>query len=394
MPVDVMPRGGEKLFLGTFPPRQCGIATYTRDLIAAVDRATGGFSEVVAVDDSEPGAGYAYSGRVVKRLRQHVRASYEEVARYVNEHPAATLNVQHEFGIFGGDDGDWLFDLLEPLHKPAIVTLHTVLPDPAPHQRAVVRRLAGVAARIVVLSETGRSLLRDRYGVDPERVRTIPHGIPDVTFEPTEKYKRLFGFDGRFVVSTFGLLSRGKGLETAIEAIAKTARRIPNVLYAILGTTHPVVARREGEAYRDELRERIRSLGIARNVIMIDRYLSVADLLLYLAASDVYVTPYVNPDQIVSGALAYAAGAGKPVVSTPYLYARELLADGRGVLVPFADAAAMSEAFRRLESNATVRLAIARRAYEAGREMIWPRAGRAYAAVAGESVTVSSPAAR
>jgi glycosyltransferase involved in cell wall biosynthesis len=394
MPVDVIPRGKEKLFLATFPPRQCGIATFTRDLIAAVDRATGGFSEVVAVDDAQPGVSYAYSGRVVKRLRQQDRASYAEVARYVNAHSAATLNVQHEFGIFGGDDGDWLFDLLERVRIPVTATLHTVLPEPAPHQRAVVRKLARLAARIVVLSGTGRTLLRERYGVDPHRVRTVPHGIPDVKFEPTEKYKRLFGFEGRFVVSTFGLLGRGKGLETAIEAIAKTARRVPNVLYAILGTTHPVVARREGETYRDELKERIRSLGIGRNVIMIDRYLSVADLLLYLAATDVYVTPYVNPDQIVSGALAYAAGAGKPVVSTPYLYARELLADGRGVLVPFADASAMSDAFRRLASNATVRLAIARRAYEAGREMTWAKAGRAYAAVVDEAAAVAPRTAR
>jgi glycosyltransferase involved in cell wall biosynthesis len=366
------------LFLGTFPPRQCGIATFTQDVLTALDRANGSFSEVVAVDDAPPGVSYAYSGRVVRRLTQQDRSSYAAAARFVDEHPCGALNVQHEFGIFGGDEGDWIFDVLQPLHKPAIVTMHTVLPNPGPLQEAVVRRLGSTAARIVVLSETARDLLIERYGLDPARVRTIPHGVPDVAFEPTDSFKQDLGLGGRFVVSTFGLLGRGKGLETAIEAIARCARRLPEVLYLIVGATHPVVARREGEVYRDGLRARIASLGVERNVVMVDRYLALPELLHYLGASDAYVTPYVNPDQIVSGTLAYAIGAGKPVVSTPYLYARELLADERGIVVPFADPDAMAEALLDLAHSDGERFAMARRAYEFGRTMTWANVGRSY----------------
>lgn len=372
------------LFLGTFPPRQCGIATFTQDIVSAVDRASGSFSDVVAVDDAERGVVYAYSGRVVARLRQHDRNSYANAARFVNDHRARTLNVQHEFGIFGGNDGDWIFDTLAPLRKPTVITLHTVLPDPTPSHRIVVMRLCSAASRVVVLSRTARELLLDRYDADPERVRVIPHGIPDVEFSPTDAYKRRFGFDGRFVVSTFGLLSRGKGLETAIDAIAEVARRVPDVLYVILGATHPVVARNEGEVYREEIRARIRARGIEHNVAMVDRYLSLSDLLLYLAASDAYVTPYVNPNQIVSGTLAYAVGAGKPVVSTPYLYARELLADGRGRVVPFGDAGSMSDALLHLALDDAYRLDMAERAYAFGRSMTWSNVGRTYAALLDE----------
>lgn len=385
--------GSLHLFLATFPPRRCGIATFTKDLLVAVDRASGSFSEVVAVDDAGAGVAYAYSGRVVKRLRQHDRRSYAEAARFVNEHPAQTLNVQHEFGIFGGHDGDWLFDALEPLRKPAIITLHTVLPDPPPAHRAVVARLCSAASRVVVLSQVARELLLDRYGVDPKRIVVIPHGIPDVEFAPTDGFKRGLGFDGRFVISTFGLLSRGKGLEAAIDAVAQTARRLPEVLYVVLGATHPVVARNEGEAYRNELRARARSLGIERNVVMIDRYLNLADLLLYLAASDAYVTPYVNPHQIVSGTLAYAVGSGKPVVSTPYLYARELLAGERGIIVPFGDFQSMSDAFLQLATNGSYRLAMARRAYDFGRRMTWANVGRSYADLLDELVPARAPIA-
>ncbi|HVA33675.1 MAG TPA: glycosyltransferase, partial [Candidatus Baltobacteraceae bacterium] len=206
----------------------------------------------------------------------------------------------------------------------------------------------------------------------------IPHGIPDVEFAPTAPFKRDFGFDGRFVISTFGLLSRGKGLETAIDAIARMARRVPDVLYVILGATHPVVARDEGESYREELRARIASHGIGHNVLMVDRYLTIGGLLHYLGASDAYVTPYVNPDQIVSGTLAYAVGAGKPVVSTPYLYAQELLAGDRGIIVPFGDAAAMSEAFVALADDDSYRAAMARRAYDFARPMTWGNVGAVY----------------
>ena len=380
------------LFLGTYPPRQCGIATFTKDLLAAVDRAGRSFSEVVAVDDAVPGVTHAYSGRVIRRLQQHDRRSYAQTAQFINEHSAQTLNVQHEFGIFGGNDGDWLFDLLDGLRKPSVITLHTVLPNPSPDHRAAVVRLCSTATRIVVLSQTAAELLRDAYAADPGRISVIPHGIPDVEFAPTDGIKHLFGFEKRFVISTFGLLSRGKGIETAIDAIAETAKWVPEVLYVILGATHPVVAREEGESYRNELQARIQSRGIGQNVLMVGRYLTIADLLLYLAASDAYATPYVNPHQIVSGTLAYAVGVGKPVVSTPYLYANELLADGRGIIVPFGDAATMSDAFVRLANRVSYRLEMARRAYDFGRSMTWDKVGRAYTTMLNELTAVPTAA--
>jgi glycosyltransferase involved in cell wall biosynthesis len=378
-------QGSEHLFLGTFPPRRCGIATFTQDLVSALDGATRGFSEVIAVDDSRPGQRYAYSGRVVRRLPQTNRADYAVAALFINGHACRTLNIQHEFGIFGGDEGDSILDLMDRVGKPIILTLHTVLPAPSPSHRRLVGGLCSAAARVVVLSETARLLLMERYGIEPRRIRTIPHGIPDVSFEGTTRFKRSWGFEGRFVASTFGLLGRGKGLETAIDAVAEAARTIPEILYVILGATHPVVARNEGEAYRKELLARIRRRGIERNVLMVDRYLSLPDLLLYLGASDVYVTPYVNPDQVVSGTLAYAVGSGRPVVSTPYLYARELLAGGRGTIVPFGATGAFADALIRLATDETYRLSMARAAYDFGRGMTWPVVGQAYATILNET---------
>ena len=371
---------GRHVFLGTYPPRQCGIATFTKDLIDAFDGATGGFSDVIAVDDAS-GRRYPYSGRVVRKLAQNERSSYRQTARYIDASEYQTLNIQHEFGIFGGADGRWLLDLMDETRKPVVLTMHTVLPSPSPAHKALVSRLCALAARTVVLSRTAKRLLVSRYGVDPDAVRTIPHGIPDVRFAPTAEFKRSLGFEHRFVVSTFGLLSRGKGLETAIDAIAQAVRSVPNIVYLILGATHPVVARDEGESYREELQARIQSSGIDRNVRMVDRYLNVPELLLYLSSTDAYVTPYVNPDQIVSGTLAYAAGSGRAIVSTPYLYARELLSGERGIIVPFGDSASMAAAITKLASDDALRLAIAKRAYDQGREMIWPVVGEAYARV-------------
>ncbi|HYL27148.1 MAG TPA: glycosyltransferase family 4 protein [Candidatus Nitrosotalea sp.] len=369
------------LFLGTFPPRRCGVATFTQDLISAVDSATRGFSEVVAIDDSPAGEGYAYSGRVIARLRQNERASYREIAHLINRRHYRTLSVQHEFGLFGGADGEWLLDLFKLVRKPIALTLHTVLPAPSASHRRLVARLCRASECVVVLSEGARGLLLGEYDVEPRSVRMIPHGVPDVAFSETEKYKRATGLGGRFVVSTFGLLGPGKGLEMALDAIAQTASSLPEVLYLILGATHPVVARRDGEAYRQALRARIRSRDIERNVLMIDRYLTISDLLFYLAMTDAYLTPFVNADQVVSGTLAYAAGAGRAIVSTPYLYARELLADGRGIVVPFGDATAMAAALGRLARDDDYRLAMGRKAYAFGRSMTWPVVGHTYAAL-------------
>lgn len=367
------------LFLGSYPPRRCGIATFTRDLVRAYDAQSRTFSDVVAIDDA--GAHYAYGPDVVARLQQNARDSYRQIADRINAHPADVLNVQHEYGLFGGAHGAWLLDLIADVRKPTIVTLHTVLENPPPDHRAVARELLARAFRVIVLSETARELLVERYDAGPSRVSVIHHGVPDVALEPSSETKEALGFGTRPILSTFGLLSSGKGLEYALAAVHEIAQRHPDVLYLIIGATHPNVVAAEGEAYRDSLRDRIRALGIGENVLMIDRYLSLQELLTYLRATDVYVTPYVNPEQVVSGTLAYALAAGKAIVSTPYAYARELLSDGRGLLAAFRDARSIAGAIGSLLDDPALRRACERRAHAFGRRMTWGSVAGQYADV-------------
>lgn len=367
------------LFLSTFPPRQCGIATFTDDVVRSVEQQAPHIAgSVIAVHDSS-GPPCLYPRRVAAKLEQHERAAYREAAAFINNHPAPVLNIQHEFGIFGGPYGVWLLDLLQQVKKPVALTLHTVLPSPTFEHRKLVRDLCERAARVIVLSETGRRFLATQYFIDAQYIEVIPHGVPDVPFVPTAQAKRALDLDGRFVVSTFGLLSRGKGLELALDAIAGVAKVYPEVLYVILGATHPNIRQVEGEAYRTALQARIDRMGLSRNVLMVNRYLALEDLIQYILATDVYVTPYVNEAQIVSGTLAYAVGAGKPVVSTPYFYARELLEDGRGMTVPFNDAVAMTRSLVALATDEQMRGEMAARAYAFGRSMIWSEVGGRYA---------------
>lgn len=368
------------LFLGSFPPRECGIATFTKDVVDSYDAAFGCTSDVVAIDEADAES-RTYAPAVVARLRSGDRASYREVARAINAHPADLLCVQHEYGLFGGPDGVWFLDLLDDLEKPVVVALHTVLPKPTDAHRAVVRRICERADAVVVLSETGKAILIGVYGVDAAKLHVIHHGVPDVPFRSTDGPKAKFGFADRLVVSTFGLISRGKGLEYGIEAMQAVVGRHPEALYLILGQTHPSVRRFEGESYRTELTARIAELGLQENVKLVDRYLEFDELIDYLAATDIYLTPYLNPVQIVSGTLAYAVGAGKAIVSTPYLYAEELLAHGRGYLAPFRDADAIAGALVALLDDPFLRRATERRAYRFGRQMTWPHVARAYGRV-------------
>ncbi len=365
------------LFLGSYPPRECGIATFTKDVVDSYDRTFGTASRVIAID--EPGGeDRVYPGDVVARLIQKDRASYGAIADFVNAFPCDALSIQHEYGLFGGEEGEWIVDLIAGVRKPVITSLHTVLPDPSPEHLRVARALCATSSMIVVLSETGRDILIDRYGVDPAKVRVIHHGVPDVPFYDTDVAKPLLGFGGRTTISTFGLISRGKGLEYAIEAMQAVVTRHPDALYLILGQTHPVVRRQEGESYRHELEAEIARLGLSDNVQLVDKYLDFDELLAYLGATDVYLTPYLNPTQIVSGTLAYAMGCGKAIVSTPYLYARELLAHGRGFLVPFRDADAIATTLTALLDDRELRETTQRRAYRFGRQMTWPHVADAY----------------
>ncbi len=365
------------LFMGSFPPRECGIATFTRDTVESFDRAYGTSSEIIAID--EPGGEVRHYGpEVVARLREDRRESYSDIAAIVNAHPAGVLNIQHEYGLFGGERGEWLIDALRAIEKPIALTMHTILPEPDETMLRVTREICRYANAVVALSETGRDLLERVYDIDPKRLRVIHHGVPDVPFRDTDAAKASFGIGQRMVVSTFGLINRGKGLEFAIEAMREVVKRHPEVLYLILGETHPVVRRREGESYRESLQALVAEYGLQYNVKLIDKYLEFDELVGYLEATDIYLTPYLNPTQIVSGTLAYAVGCGKAIVSTPYLYAQELLAHNRGFLCMFRDAKSIADLVGALLDDDALRRATERRAYRFGRQMTWPHVAVEY----------------
>jgi glycosyltransferase involved in cell wall biosynthesis len=365
------------LFLGSYPPRECGIATFTKDVVDSYDQRFGARSEIVAIE--EPGAPpREYPAQVVANLYQDDRASYRAIADFVNAHPCDALNVQHEYGLFGGENGEWIVDLIALVRKPVVVSLHTVLPEPTPDHLRVARTICATASGVVVLSATGKDILIERYGIDPGKVTVIHHGVPDVPFRDTEVAKSRLGLRNRQVVSTFGLINRGKGLEYAIEAMRDVATAHPEALYLILGQTHPVVRRHEGEAYRESLEKLVDEYGLAGNVRLVDHYLGFDELLEYLQATDIYLTPYLNPVQIVSGTLAYAVGLGKAIVSTPYLYAEELLAHGRGFLVQFRDAISIAKTMNSLFDDRDLRISTERRAYRFGRQMTWPHVAQEY----------------
>jgi glycosyltransferase involved in cell wall biosynthesis len=319
-----------------------------------------------------------YGPEVVARIREQSRESYASAAELVSIYPADLINIQHEYGLFGGERGEWLADFMSVLDKPAVLTMHTVLPEPDETYLRVTKALCEEASKVVALSETGRGLLEGVYGVDPDVLQVIHHGVPDVPFQDTAAAKASFGIGQRTVISTFGLISRGKGLEYAIEAMRDVVKRHPETLYLILGETHPVVRRQEGESYRESLIAMVRQYGLHYNVQLIDKYLDFDEVVSYLAATDIYLTPYLNPAQIVSGTLAYAVGCGKAIVSTPYLYAQELLAHNRGFLCDFRDASSIASRLNMLLDDPALRRATERRAYRFGRQMTWPNVAMQY----------------
>ena len=351
-----------------------------KDVVDSYDARFSTKSSVIAID--EPGGeDRVYPDQVVGHLVQRDRDSYRRTAEFVNAYPCEVLNIQHEYGLFGGDDGEWVVELIASIRKPVVTSLHTVLPDPTPQHLKVARAICATSSAIVVLSDTGREILIESYGVDPAKVHVIPHGVPDVPFRDTTDAKTRLGCDGRMTISTFGLISRGKGLEFAIDAMGAVVQSHPEALYLILGQTHPVVRRNEGESYRRELEASIAANGLSHNVRFVDRYLAFDELIDYLNASDIYLTPYLNPVQIVSGTLAYAIGCGKAVVSTPYLYAKELLAHGRGFTVPFRDPSAIATTLVALLDDPALRESTQWRAYKYGRNMTWPNVAHDYGAL-------------
>lgn len=364
-------------FLGDYLPRLCGIATFTHDLCEAVaGEAKGSNCYVGAVNDRAEG--YDYPARVRFELQEKDLNSYRRAADYLNFNNAGVLCVQHEFGIYGGASGSHLLALLKEVRMPVVTTLHTILRDPNPVQRKVMEELARRSDRLVVMARKGAEILRDTYQVPDSKVDVIPHGIHDMPFMESSFYKEQFGVQGRQVLLTFGLLGPGKGIEYVIEALPEIVRRHPNVVYLVLGATHPHLVAREGERYRLSLERLAADRGVKDNVIFDNRFVSLEDLKEFIGATDIYLTPYLNEEQVTSGTLAYVFGAGKAVVSTPYWHAKELLADDRGVLVPFRNHAAISEGVCSLLDDPARMEKIRHDAYALGRDMIWPAVAQRY----------------
>jgi glycosyltransferase involved in cell wall biosynthesis len=361
--------------LGNHAPRQCGIATFTTDLSDSIDAEFPDLAcFVLAMNDG--GKHYDYPARVRFEIAETDVTSYRRAADFLNVNAVDIVCVQHEYGIFGGKSGSHLLALLRELRMPIVTTLHTILAAPTPAQRIAMDEITRLSERLVVMSAHGAALLRSVHDVPEHKIDLIPHGIPSVPF--TTHSKDQLGVEGKFVVLTFGLLSPDKGLEYVIDALPAIVERHPNTVYLVLGATHPHVKERQGEAYRLMLELRAQRLGVASNIIFHDRFVSLAELVEFLSAADIYITPYLNPEQITSGTLAYAVGAGKAVISTPYLYARELLADGRGILVPPRDPQAIAREVVDLLSDDAKRLALSNRAADYGAQMRWPVVARSY----------------
>jgi len=375
--VNLFPQSRRIAFLGNHVPRRCGIATFTHHLCEAVaGQEPDAKCIVVAVNDRPEG--YDYPQRVRFEIQQKDLDSYLAAADELNESRADVLCVQHEFGIYGGPAGSHLLALLKEVRMPVVTTLHTLLQQPDEAQRRVMDGLVKLSHRLVVMAAKGAEILRDTYGVPDSIIDVIPHGIPDVPLTSTEPFKKLFGVAGKNVLLTFGLLGPGKGIEHAIRALPEIIRHHPRTVYLILGATHPNLLAREGEKYRTSLEHLAEDLGVGDHVVFYNRFVSNDDLRNFIGAADIYLTPYLNEAQITSGALACVFGAGKVVVSTPYWHARELLADDCGVIVPFRDSAAISDAVCGLLDDPERMERIRRRAYETSRATIWPAVARRY----------------
>ena len=364
-------------FLGAFLPRLCGIATFTHDVCEAVAGVAPG-ADCFAGAVNDRAEGYRYPSRVRFELDQKDLNSYRRAADFLNFSNAGVLCIQHEFGIYGGAAGSHLLALLKEVRMPVVTTLHTILRNPDAAQRMVMVELIGRSDRMVVMARKGKEILCETYGTPEDKVDIIQHGIPDMPFVDSAFYKEQFGVEGRRVLLTFGLLGPGKGIENAIEALPEILRHHPDTVYLVLGATHPHLVAREGETYRLGLERLAEDLGVKANVIFYNRFVSLDDLKEFIGASDIYLTPYLNEAQITSGTLAYVFGAGKAVVSTPYWHAQELLADGRGALVPFRDPGAIARAVCGYLDDPARLQATREEAYRMGREMLWPVVGRQY----------------
>jgi len=375
----LLTRAGEVkvAYLSTYPPRECGIATFCEDLIHATGGG-GAFPEAVVIA-MEGGAKYhRYSRPVVHVVDDRNGKDYQAAAEFINDSPADVVSIQHEFGIYGGVEGQGMYRFLSTIAKPVVTSLHTVLPEPDQKTRDMIRALAEKSARVIVMNPIASQILRRDYGVSPRKIAFINHGAPPPSTERREAVKQRLGVGGKKVMCTFGLVGRGKGLEYAIRALPSIIRRHPDLVYLIVGQTHPGAIRDGVDDYREALTRMIAELGVEDSVRFVNHYLTKDEIISYLAASDIYITPYLNPHQICSGTLAYAVAAGRAIISTPYLHARFLLGGDRGLLVDFASANSISEAALRVLDAPEMQARMESRARSYGQRLLWTEVGARY----------------
>ena len=369
--------------IGNYLPRQCGIATFTTDLCDAVSTEFG-TERLFALPVNDPESEYQYPERVRFELTEEELPSYARAAEFLNFTNVDLVCVQHEYGIFGGAAGSHILELLRKLRMPIVTTLHTVLRDPNPDQHRVMVEIAELSDRLIVMSQHSSEFLQNIFQVPTAKIDVIPHGVPNLAFVDPNFYKDRFGVGGQSVLLTFGLLSPNKGVETVIKALPRILSHNSNVTYIVAGATHPHIRKREGDKYRESLQALAKDLGVENNVIFHNRFVSPEEMLEFIGSADIYITPYKNEAQVVSGTLAYALGAGKAVISTPYWHAQELLDQRRGVLVPFNDQDAIAEQTIRLLENEAERHAMRKRAYLYSRNMVWKSSPRTICAVSRE----------
>jgi glycosyltransferase involved in cell wall biosynthesis len=374
-------------YMSSYSPRQCGIATFTEDLTKNIDKLKLlEPSAIIAIND--PGSSYNYGKEVLWRIDEDDMPSYEKAANLINSSDFDLVNVQHEFGLFGGNWGEYLLRFFEMLNKPVVTTMHTTLfpdatifqtPESADAHNRVVNGIAKASSAIVVMTNMAAHILQENYGVKKDEIKVIPHGSPSFPSVPSGPAKEDLHLEGRTVLSTFGLLSQDKGIHHAIKALPEIVSEHPDLLYLIIGVTHPQVRMSEGEKYRKRLMRLVYRLNLRNNVRFHNRFLSKDELIKYLQATDVYICPYVKKDQLSSGTVTYALGAGKPIISTPFYYAEELLAEGRGILCKFNSPHSITDGIKDLLDNPEKKARIEKLAYEHGQDMTWPRVASRYA---------------